>query len=90
MIFVHFNIGAPWSDRWSSIKCWNGAGFLKHKFYEVQITKTSDLINFNFRITIKQDHPGIFIEFGLLGYCIDFSYYDNRHWDYTNNCFEKI
>jgi hypothetical protein len=31
--------------------------------------------------TVQQDHAGLDIELGLLGYNAHFNFYDNRHWD---------
>jgi hypothetical protein len=35
------------------------------------------MLNWSFR----QSHAGLDIELGLLGYCVRFNFYDNRHWN---------
>jgi hypothetical protein len=32
--------------------------------------------------TVRQSHAGLDMEFGLLGYCVHFNFYDNRHWNH--------
>ena len=82
MIYFNFNIRNPyWWNRWEGIKHWAGGTPFKHKFWEVQIMKNSELFRIEFGWTVKQDHAGINLELGLLGYEIHFTFYDNRHWN---------
>jgi hypothetical protein len=37
---------------------------------------------------MRQDHAGSGLEIELLGWSIDYRFYDDRHWDYKNNCWE--
>lgn len=82
MINIAFNIRNPFSSRYSNIKCWNGTTLFKHKFWELQLSKTADLIDFFLRYTIKQSHAGLHVGFGLFGYSIEFNFYDCRHWNH--------
>lgn len=87
MIYFNINLRNPkWWNRFKNIKCWTGKTPFKHKFWEVQITKDCELLRIEFEITTQQDHAGINIELGLLGYTVHFTVYDNRHWDHKNNC----
>lgn len=43
--------------------------------------QTSDIVSLTFDLTHRQDHAGVRIGVGVAGYNIDFSIYDNRHWD---------
>jgi hypothetical protein len=43
--------------------------------------KGPELFRFEIEITTRQDHAGLNIELGLLGYHIGFTFYDNRHWN---------
>lgn len=79
MINLSLNIRNPWSDRWDCIKTFSGQ-ISKHKFWELQVDKTSDILSAEIRYTIRQDHAGIFLSFGLFGYDAIFNLYDNRHW----------
>jgi len=43
---------------------------------------THQIIDFNFDIrTGKVDHPGVSLMIGLLGYSLELTVYDTRHWD---------
>lgn len=85
MITLNFNVRNPWSDRWKCIKSWAGTTPFRHKFWEVQIDKTSDIIGFDLRLTTRQDHAGLFLCLAFLGYEIIITLYDHRHWDTENN-----
>ena len=87
MIYFNVNIRNPrWWDRFESIRTWTGNTPIKNKFWEVQVMKSPELLRFEFEFTTQQDHAGINLELALLGYHIGFTFYDNRHWDYENNC----
>jgi|ERR1035437_7331263 hypothetical protein len=80
----------------------SGSGFVKnlmnphwlvapHKVLELQIygePKFFTLLTLVFEI-IEKDHAGWSFEMGLLGGMFALSYYDTRHWDHENNCWEK-
>lgn len=84
MINLSFNLRNPFSNRWKSIKCWDKK-LSKNKHCELQIDKTSDIISFDLRYTIRQDHAGFFITLGLFGYEAIFNIYDVRHWNRKEN-----
>jgi hypothetical protein len=89
MIYFNINIRNPyWWKRFENVKCWSGLTPINYKCWEVQITKCDNLFRFVFDITTHQDHAGIKLELALLGYEIDFTFYDNRHWDLENNCWK--
>jgi hypothetical protein len=82
MIYFNVTIRNPyWWDRFKNIKWWHGATPVKNKFWEVQVTKTAELFRIEFEVTTMQDHAGINLELGLLGYGVTFTLYDNRHWN---------
>jgi hypothetical protein len=88
MIFFKFNIRNPlWSDRWANIKAWHGKTPWKHKFWEAQASKDSVLIGFEFNWRFRTDHAGFQLGADLLGYSIEFSFYDSRHWNEEENRF---
>lgn len=90
MIYFNITVRNPaWCDRWANIKNWAGNTPIKNKHWEVQITKCEELFRIEFQWSFKQDHAGIRLELGLLGYKIDFTLYDSRHWDYKNNRWEQ-
>lgn len=81
MINLIFSVRNPYSERFNNIKYWSGQTAIKHKFWELQIMQTSDIVSLTFDLTHRQDHAGVRIGVGVAGYNIDFSIYDNRHWD---------
>lgn len=86
MIYLNVNIRNPrWWDRFENIKCWMGETPFKHKFWEVQILKGPELFRFEFEVTTQQDHAGMNLELGLLGYHIGVTVYDNRHWNHEEH-----
>ena len=88
MISVNFNIRNPWSNKFKNLWCRAYNTPFKHKFIELEITKDVTLISFLFNWTIRQSHAGLDLEAGLFGYCFHFNFYDSRHWDNTNDCYE--
>lgn len=85
MINLHFNIRNPFSDRFEILKSWEGNTVLENKFWELQINKTTDVLGFDLRYNIRQDHAGMYISLAFLGYECIFNLYDSRHWDYERN-----
>lgn len=60
----------------------------KNKFIELELHTTQSLIGFNFLWTTRRDHAGLDIRLSLVGLCVHFNFYDNRHWDHEYNCWE--
>jgi hypothetical protein len=82
MISLKFSIENLFADRFENIKSWAGKTFIPNKYWELQIMKDCDLISIDIRFTRMQDHAGLDIWLGLVGYAVNFTIYDNRHWDY--------
>jgi hypothetical protein len=82
MINLNFTIRNPWSNRFDNIRCWHGSTPFANKYWEIQLYKSTDVIDFSFHLTHRQSHAGLRLELGLFGYNADFNFYDNRHWDY--------
>jgi hypothetical protein len=89
MINIKFEIVNVWVDRFESIFSDTGGTPFEHKFWEIQAIKTNDIVSLDFRITTRCDHAGIDLWIGLLGYSINFTFYDNRHWNYITGDYEK-
>ena len=86
MIYLNFNIRHPrWAERFDNL--WNKFGDtpFKNKHWEIQVIKNDNLLRLEFEVTTMQDHAGVNLELGLLGYEIHFTFYDNRHWNYKEN-----
>jgi hypothetical protein len=88
MININFSLINPWSDRFDSIKCFHGSTPFDHKCWELQFMKTNTVIKVEATHTTKCDHAGTALELGLFGYDIALTFYDSRHWDYKNKCWE--
>lgn len=81
MINISLNIRNPYSNQFKNI--WS-KGFktpFKNKFFEAQIYKGSDLVDFFLRVTTRQDHAGAHFGIGLFGYNLELQFYDSRHWN---------
>lgn len=63
----------------------------EHKHLEFEMFYSNHhLFSFEFQIKpIKQDHAGGKILLNVLGWEAEIRVYDNRHWDYQNNCWEE-
>lgn len=81
MIYFKTSISNPWSNRFANIFCKAGGTPFKNKFWEVELLKTNQLIGFEFSLTTRCDHAGVFLEVGLLGFSLSINFYDNRHWN---------
>jgi hypothetical protein len=77
-------------DRWdyfSNLGCRYGRLF-KHKAWEIEHSYYSPmLLDADMRWSRSQDHAGIEIGIGILGYGISFRMYDTRHWDYEKSTY---
>lgn len=81
MISFSVNIRNPYSRQFKNL--WNKMWYVyTNKYAELEFYKDSSLLSVNFNWTIRQSHAGIDIEVGVLGYCVHFTVYDNRHWNY--------
>jgi hypothetical protein len=85
VLSIHFNIRNPWSRRQETIKEFHGKTWLDDKFWELEFSKTAELISLSVSITHRQSHAGLDFDLGLLGYSISFNFYDRRHWDYRTD-----
>jgi len=75
-------------DYFNNFGCVSGVLFA-HKAWELEHSYYSPLLfDFEVRWTRGQDHAGIEIGAGILGYGISFRIYDTRHWNHMENCWE--
>ena len=84
MIRFNFALSNPFSDRWNFLLGKSGKSS-QHKAWEFNLYETHNIIEVDLRFTVKGDHSGLHIMIGLLGYAVEYDYYDIRHWDYGNN-----
>ncbi len=83
MISFSFGLNNPFSSRWDNI--YNRSAVLGKKAVEFEIYRDTTILGCSFRWTTRQDHAGVNLELGLLGYTVSFQYYDTRHWDNEKN-----
>ena len=88
MISLNFTIRNPWSTTFKNLWCRAYSTPFKHKFIELEVYKESSIVAFSLYLTTRQSHAGIDIEVGVLGYCLHFNFYDNRHWDGNQGAWE--
>lgn len=84
MINFNFSVKNPFYEKWKTL-------FFKHgrvgqyKGWEFNGYVTHYIIDLHFELKFKGDHPGIFLMIGLLGYALEFNFYDSRHEDHIND-----
>jgi hypothetical protein len=88
MINLAFGLANPFSKRFSIVYEKSGKTWIPYKFWEFNVYKTNIIIDFRIRYIIREDHAGLEIILGLLGWSVEYRFYDSRHWDYENNCWE--
>lgn len=68
-----------------------GGKIAGHKYWEIQsVRDLTTLVDFELDLNwIGRDHSGPSLLIGLLGHYIMCKIYDNRHWDYENNDWQK-
>lgn len=84
MINLNFSIEYPFSERFEILAS-TSKMLTQHKAVEANIYCTANIIKLLLAYSIRRDHAGIRIEFGLFGYECELHIYDTRHWDYEIN-----
>lgn len=90
MIKFNFCLSNPFGNNsYNTIFLKNG-NITKNKFWEIEFHRNQrTLFSIGFTLTFKQSHSGLSFDFGLFGYWFMLEIYDNRHWNYDNNCWEE-
>lgn len=81
MINLQFSLTNPLWNRFKTIYSKANSTPFKHKFYEIQIMESDDIVTIDLRITTRRSHSGVDLWLGLFGYSINLNFYDNRHWN---------
>jgi hypothetical protein len=81
MINFNFEIKNPWSSRWNIVLTKHGL-LKKYKGFEFNVYRSNTIVNFEFNLSTRTDHAGLSLHLGIVGYQIEFSLHDTRHWDY--------
>lgn len=79
MISFSFELRNPFGTRWANI--FNRGKVFNTKSVEFEIYRDTTIISFSFNWTTRQDHAGVNLELGLLGYTMSLQCYDTRHWN---------
>jgi len=79
MISISFNIRNPYSDRFEILANTDWE-ITRYKILELQFDRTTDIVGFDFRLTTRQSHSGVFFSIALLGFEAIVHFYDTRHW----------
>lgn len=91
MLHLILEIANPWAKESFDSVFERSGTISKNKFWEFQIYRYNQTLAcvsliFNPR---RKDHGGLEMEIGIFKYTINFKIIDSRHWDYTNDCWEK-
>jgi hypothetical protein len=88
MINFNFSLRNPFSDRWANVYSYDKR-VSKNKAVELEVLEENTIVSLGIRITAMQDHAGVNLELGLLGYSVSLHFYDTRHWDETTSTWAK-
>lgn len=85
MIFIGFALRNPFRQRHEHVRNWVWP-VTKNKTIEFGVYRNNSIIGGSFGITgFRQNHAGFHFDLELLGWNLDFIFYDNRHYDERTN-----
>jgi len=87
MIYINLSLLNPWSDRFEPVWSW-GKSLFKHKAVEIEYYRSNTVAEFETRLTFREDHAGLTLGLGLFSYTLRLQFYDTRHWNYADKCWE--
>ena len=87
MIYLNLTVNNPWSDRFNHVFAKSGK-ITKHKAWEFEVYRSDTIVEFETRLSIRQDHAGFQLGFGLFSWTVRFQLYDTRHWNYDKSQWE--
>lgn len=92
MIYINFYLLNPWKKGLEYKNLYHKlVKVTKHKsiYIELLHTKTT-LIGFCVDIhPFKTSHAGFDVNFALFGYSLQIEFFDNRHWNFEKDCWER-
>ena len=84
LIHLRFNLATPW-ELFKNLGSLHGR-LGRHRAWELEHTYyAGSLVDVEFAVSTGEDHAGLELCLGLLGYGIGFRVYDTRHWNTTLN-----
>ena len=87
MIYINISLINPWSHRFEPKWSWNKL-VSKHKAIEVEFYRSNTIVEFEARLRHREDHAGLALGLGLFTYTLNAQFYDTRHWNYADKCWE--
>lgn len=89
LVNLRFQLSNPFNwDYFKNLGSLHGS-ITRNKHWELEHTfYGNSLLDCEFTVSTKEDHAGLNIVFGLLGYGVHFQIYDSRHWNYETNKWE--
>jgi hypothetical protein len=79
----------PFSSRFANL--FNRHGRISdRKAWELNVFRTNTVFLMSLMFTVRGDHAGLRLQFGLFGFEMEFHFYDSRHWDYRNQKWEGV
>jgi len=91
LIYLGFTLSWPFKDISQKDYIVNTWKISKNKSLEVQFSRGGNsLLGADIHFApFGRDHAGLMLEIELFRHFFIINLYDNRHWDYENNCWEK-
>ena len=77
----------PLSDRFEPTWSW-GKKLITNKAIEFEFYRSNTIVEFESRLTFREDHAGLTIGLGLFSYTLRAQFYDTRHWNYEKKAWE--
>jgi hypothetical protein len=81
MIYLNLTIRNPWSDQFELVVA-QGGKIAQNKVWEFEIYRSDTIAELETRITVREDHAGVMLGFGLLSWTVRAQIHDTRHWDH--------
>jgi hypothetical protein len=88
MISTYFEISLP-NQNWKTLYGKSGKTPFPHKFCELNVYRNNVILGYRFHFSTQTDHAGLSLSISLFSFGVEFEFYDDRHWDNKNNCYEE-
>lgn len=88
MINFFIRIRNPFSHKFVNLWSRTFKTPFKKKFIELEFYRDSSLLACTIDWTVRQSHAGLNLELGIAGFCLNFTFYDSRHWNHAVGRYE--
>lgn len=90
MIDFSIRVSNPFANGSQKFLFFKSEKITENKSWEFQFDRDPQtIIDARFWFRTKGCHHGFGFSFGLVGFWMNFEVYDNRHFDYLNNCWKE-